>query len=110
MAVTKHRHVWRRRMEDVMHKTITVALSAFVIGGAVTGAVLSQAQPAPAQQIEQTQGAPGVMSPGMHRPEMGHPGMHRPGMMGWRHAHRPFNPRAFALIYRQKDRQLAPAD
>ena len=79
-----------------MRQTILAAAAAFVIGGAVTGAVLSQAQPAPPPQHE-LDGAPPP----------------RPGMMGWRHGmmhNRPFNPRDFALIYRQEDRQLAPAD
>jgi hypothetical protein len=86
-----------------MRQTILVATTAFVIGGIATGAVLSQAQPAPppAQQVD---GAP-------------HPG--HPWMEGWRHhmgpgghgwMHHGDHPRPFALIYRQQDRNLAPAD
>jgi hypothetical protein len=82
-----------------MRHTLLAAAAAFVIGGIATGAVLSQAQPAPTS-IQETDG------PSRH-----------PGMMGWRHrmmregmAHRPFDPRSFALIYRQEDRNLAPAD
>jgi hypothetical protein len=79
-----------------MRQTLLAAAAAFVIGGVATGAVLSQAQPAQAPTA-QTDGAP-------PRPEMGW-GRHmmRGGMM-----HHLL--RTFALIYRQKDRQLAPAD
>lgn len=82
-----------------MRHTLLAAASAFVFGGIATGAVLSHAQPAP-PPAQQTDAAPP-----------------HPPMMGWRHhmmregmEHRPFNPRAFALIYRQQDRDLAPAD
>lgn len=81
-----------------MRQTILAAAAAFVIGGIATGAVLSQAQPAPPQGRE------------MGEP---HAGMPHPGMMEWRHRmmeHRPFGPGTFALIHRQEDRQLAPAD
>ena len=85
-----------------MRHTILAAATAFVIGGIATGAVLSQAQPAsPAGQ----QAPPG---PGMD----GTPAQHGM-MMGWHHGGGPdraFNPRDFALIYRQADRRLAPAD
>ena len=81
-----------------MHRTILAAAVAFITGGIATGAVLSHAQPAspPAQQLDRDHWAGGWE----HRqgPE-GHPWMHRHGGM-----------RAFALIYRQPDRQLAPAD
>jgi hypothetical protein len=78
-----------------MRNTLLAAAAAFVIGGIATGAVLSQAQPAapPAASVD---------GPPQHH-----------GMMGWRHGpghNRPFSPRDFALIYRQPDRQLAPAD
>jgi hypothetical protein len=90
-----------------MRQTLLAAAAAFVIGGIATGAVLSQAQPAPplAQEMD---GSP--MHPGPN-PD-GHP-----GMMGWRHhmmregmRSGPPNLRAFALVYRQEDRNLAPAD
>jgi hypothetical protein len=78
-----------------VRQTLLAAAAAFVIGGIATGAVLSQAQPAP-PPAAQTDGAPP-----------------RPGMMeGWGQRmmhHRPFQ-RPFALIYRQEDRQLSPAD
>jgi hypothetical protein len=79
-----------------MPQTLLAAATAFVVGGIATGAVLSQAQPAsaPAQQVD------GAMPPAGH-------------WMHWRHGawhERPFQPGAFALIHRQADRQLAPAD
>ena len=85
-----------------MRKTILTAATAFVIGGIATGAVLSQAQPAPppAQQME---GA----GPDHHwAGGWGH--HHGPRGEGWRHGER--GDRPFALVYRQKDRQLTPAD
>ena len=78
-----------------MRQTLLAAAAAFMVGGIATGAVLSQAQPAP--------------PPGDHA--MGGPGEH--ARMGWMHGGghgRPFNPRAFALVYRQADRQLGAAD
>jgi hypothetical protein len=83
-----------------MRQTI-LAAAAFVIGGIATGAVLSQAQPAPP-------GPPN--SPPMGMSMEGH-GPH--GMMGAMHrpdADRPFHPRDFALIYPKPDRQLSAAD
>ena len=83
-----------------MRQTLLAAIAAFIAGGIATGAVLSQAQPAP---------PPGEHVPGEHM--MGGPGQ-RP-WMGWGHhgeRERPFDPRAFALIYRQPDRQLGTAD
>jgi len=74
-----------------------------VIGGITTGAVLSQAQPAP-PPAGQADAAP---PPGHHWMEgwRHHPG---PGEHGW--MHHGHHPRPFALIYRQPDRNLAPAD
>jgi hypothetical protein len=85
---------------EFMRKILLTATTAFVIGGIATGAVMSQAQPAPPPGHE-FDGAP-----------------QHPGMMGWRHhhlmrdgmTHRDFDLRALALIYRQDDRQLGPAD
>jgi hypothetical protein len=76
-----------------MRQTLLAAAAAFVIGGIATGSVLSRAQPAspPAQQLD---GAP-------------------PPSHGWMHPRHHFGHRQlrdFALIYRQPDRQLAPAD
>ncbi len=84
-----------------MRQTL-LAVAAFTMGGIVTGAVLSQAQPAAPPP-------PGEHAMGEHA--MGGPG-ERP-RMGWMHGGehgRPFSPRSFALIYRQADRQLGAAD
>ena len=83
-----------------MRQTILAAAAAFVIGGIATGAVLSQAQPAPppAQQMD-------VAPPEGHHWMGHHPGQEA---QGWSHHHGGAGP--FALIYRQPDRQLAPAD
>jgi len=85
-----------------MRQTFLAAAAAFVIGGIATGAVLSHAQeaPLPAQQVDGR--------PPEHHWAGGwghHPG---PDGHGWAHHHGGTQP--FALIYRQKDRQLAPAD
>lgn len=91
-----------------MRNTILAAAAAFVIGGVLTGALVADAQPAPPPQA------------GM----MGHPGPDGQAMdgagEGWRMPpwmHRMHGPRAeqpaprtFALVYRQPDRALAPAD
>jgi hypothetical protein len=88
-----------------MRQTIIAAAAAFVLGGIATGAVLSQAQPAPPQPAPD--GAP--PAPGHHW--MGgwdhHPGPEEHGAMMH---HRGEMMRAFALIYRHQDRALAPAD
>jgi hypothetical protein len=84
--------------EKTMRRTIFAAAAAFVVGGVATGAVLSQAQP-PSPPAQQMGGAP----PPEHH-----------AMGGWGHHHARWmhhgDMRAFALIYRQHDRQLAPAD
>jgi hypothetical protein len=124
------RHVWAGRNSGGyrMRQTVLAAAAAFVIGGIATGAVLSQAQPAPppAQQLDGAaqggaQGAAQGAAPGgamaenhwaggwgHHRGPMGGPGgrpwMHREGMR------RAEGLRKFGLIYRHADRQLAPAD
>ncbi len=83
-----------------MRQTILAAVAAFVIGGAATGAVVSQAQPAPPPPGPEADGGPAAHhwagDGGPHR--FGHWGHHH-GLM-----------RTFALIYRQEDRALAPAD
>jgi len=100
-----------------MRQTILAATAAFVIGGIATGAVLSQAQPAPppAQQLDGAgQGAPMAGNRwaggwGQHRGPMGGP----QGEHNWMHREamrRLHGLRKFALIYRHEDRQLAPAD
>jgi hypothetical protein len=85
-----------------MRQTLLAAAAAFVIGGIATGAVLSQAQPAPppAQQLD---GA----APLGHR-WMDDRGRRGPGQHGWERRREMM--RAFALIYRQPDRQLTPPD
>jgi hypothetical protein len=88
-----------------MRQTIVAAAAAFVIGGIATGAMLSQAQPAPppAQQMD--------AAPPEHHWAGGwgnHRGPRGPQGEAWRR--RGGGPRPFALIYRQHDRQLAPAD
>jgi hypothetical protein len=86
-----------------MRRTIVASLAGLVIGGAATGAALSQAQPSP-PPVQEMGGAP---QPGPER--MGGWG-HRPGQEAHRWMHRHGGMRRFALIYRQRDRQLAPAD
>jgi len=78
-----------------MRQTLLAAATAFVVGGVATGAMLSQAQPAP----------PAIDQPG---PDRAGPMRH---WMGWGHHRHPGQGlRSFGLIYRQPDRQLAPAD
>jgi len=87
-----------------MRKTILTAAAAFVIGGALTGAVLSQAQPAPPAPA-QLDGAPPPAHPWMGWMHRQHPG---PDGAGWqRHGGELRN---FALVFRQEDRKLEPAD
>lgn len=81
-----------------MRKTLLAAAAAFVIGGASVGSFMSYAQPAPPP--------PG---PDMEGPD----GHHHHGPMAWMHhwrEHGPIAPGTFALIYRQPDRNLSPAD
>ncbi len=82
--------------EISVRQTILAAAVAFVVGGLATGAVLSQAQPAPPVPVD------GPAGPLAEAPNPG---------MGWHHPHHGGGGmRAFALIYRQPDRQLAPPD
>jgi hypothetical protein len=88
-----------RTLEVIMRQIVLTAAAAFVAGGIATGAALSMAQPAPPPT-----GGPELMPP-------------RPGMAGWGphgmrdHADgRMGQMRNFALVYRQADRSLAPAD
>ena len=81
-----------------MRKTILAALAVLAIGGAATGIVVAQAQPAPPGT--DAGGPPPQRGMGwMHR---GHDWQQRGGMMQ--------RLRAFALVYPQKDRKLAPPD
>src|SRR5690349_12042524 len=96
-----------------MRQTILAAAVAFVIGGITTGAVLSQAQPTPPASPN---------PPAMGMPMEGHgphgmmgmmEGRGPQGMMGGMHEmgeHGPFHHRNFALLYRQPDLKLSPAD
>lgn len=90
-----------------MRKTILIATTAFVVGGFATGAVLSNAQPAP---------PPAAAADGTPPPAhgwMGGSGHWMNRHMGWHHPPHggPMEfARTFALIYRQQDRALAPAD
>jgi len=82
-----------------MRKTILAATVAALIGGAGAGVLIAQAQPAPPPA----------------GPDGGPGGPPHPGWMAWRHhmheGHgRPIRPGTFALIYRQEDRNLSPAD
>ncbi len=95
-----------------MRQTLLAAAAAFVIGGIATGAVLSQAQPAP-PAVQETPSGPDHLDPD-HQGQ--HPDGH-PGMMGSRHhmmheamRKRQQDLRRLALVYRQQDRNLAPAD
>ncbi len=85
-----------------MRRTILVAAAAFISGGIATGAVLSQAQPTPppTQQLDRVS-ASQDRGPGRWE----HPG---PDGRPWMHHHGGMRP--FALIYRQPDRELSPAD
>jgi hypothetical protein len=86
-----------------MRSALMTAVAAFVAGGLATGAALSFAQQAPA--------------PGGHPPmQMAGPGGPDGG---WMHHHGGFHHanggpahglRAFALVYRQQDRNLTPPD
>jgi hypothetical protein len=83
------------------------AVAAFVAGGLATGAALSFAQQAP---------GPHPGGPMMGGPAMGGPGpdggrwMHHHGFMHRAEGGPVGGMRAFALVYRQQDRNLTPAD
>jgi hypothetical protein len=84
-----------------MRKSILGALAVLAIGGTGAGVLVADAQPAspPATQD---------VAPPPARP-------HWMGWMRWQRTRamregRPVGPGPFALIYRQQDRQLAPAD
>jgi hypothetical protein len=96
----RHLLATQLRERNPVRQTLLAAAAAFVIGGIATGAVLSQAQqtPPPAQQTDDG-------SPGRGRTGWAHRMMHLEMMR-----QRALNQRAFALIYPQEDRQLAPAD
>jgi hypothetical protein len=96
----------RSGLECNMRNTIIAAVAAFVLGGATTGVLLAQAQPAPPPAD-----APGAQPGGFmrHGPGGGRWG----GWGGWmheHHAHRMEMMRKFALVYRADDRKLTPQD
>jgi len=78
-----------------MRRTILAAVAVLAIGGAATGIMIANAQPAP--------------------PPAGMEG--RPHWMGWMHRGHDWQrgegmqrPRTFALVYPQEDRKLTPPD
>lgn len=85
-----------------MRRLIMTAVTAFVVGGATTGAMVAIAQPAPPPAT--VDGAPA--GPGMEMPPR--PWQHGPGRFGMHHGGPGLG--TFALVYRQADRQLTPAD
>jgi hypothetical protein len=81
----------------MMRKTILTALAVLAIGGAATGIVIAEAQPAPPPNAG---GPPPPRAMGwMHR---GHQWQERGGMMQ--------RLRTFALVYPQQDRKLTAPD
>jgi hypothetical protein len=88
-----------------MRQTFLAAAVAFVVGGIATGAVLSSAQP-PAPPAQVTPGGPPPPHPWMGWGHHGGPGMAGHGMHGGPVG----GMRAFALVFRQQDRALSPAD
>jgi hypothetical protein len=75
-----------------MRTSILAVVTAFVIGGGATGAMLAEAQPAPPPA------GPAADAPPPH-----------PWMRGM-HGGRPMMGRPFALVFRHEDRQLTAAD
>ena len=92
-----------------MRHTVLTAVAAFAIGGIATGAVLSRAEPPPPPGPTADGPMADTMTPPGHHWfggwGHGHPG---PDAEGWNH-HRE-TMRTFALVYRQPDRALVPAD
>lgn len=89
-----------------MRKVILAAAAAFVAASLATGAVLAEAQPAlPPLEVppEVPPPAAGWMQ---HMPRWMHQGMRDGAGPGGPAG----GPRVFALVYRQQDRQLSPAD
>ena len=82
-----------------MRNTLLAAAAAFVIGGATVGSLISYAQPAPPA-------GPVAVADGPGRPQTGPMGW----MRHWRGHRRPMEMGTFALVYRQKDLNLAPPD
>jgi hypothetical protein len=90
--------------EVPMRSTMMTAVAAFVAGGLATGAALSFAQQAP-------DAGPHPSGPMMAGPGPDGGGwMHHRGMMHHMHGGPAHGLRAFALVYRQQDRNLTPPD
>ena len=81
-----------------MRKTILTTLAVLAIGGAATGILMANAQPAPPPP---GQDAPAGRPHWMGWMQRGHEGQHGGGMQRLR---------TFALVYRQEDRNLTPPD
>jgi hypothetical protein len=80
-----------------MRNTLLAAAVAFVVGGAAAGSLMTYAQPAPSANPPPTvepAPPPGPAGWGDH----------------WREGHRPAPFSTFALVYRQRDRNLSTAD
>jgi hypothetical protein len=96
--------------EATMRKTILGAAAVLAIGATSAGVLIANAQPAPPPATQDAQPAPPPATQDAAPPA-------RPHWMGWmRGQHlralregRPA-PGTFALVYRQQDRALAPAD
>jgi hypothetical protein len=104
MAATRTRQIVSHRetrtiiRESIVRKTILTTLAVLTIGGAATGILIANAQPAPPP-------------PGQDAPSG------RPHWMGWmqrggeaRRGEAMQRLRTFALVYRQEDRNLTPPD
>ena len=88
-----------------MRKTIVAAVTALSLAGIGTGAVIAHAQPAPPPP------GPGFDAPRGPHPHWGEWRHHMREGREAREGHRPFGgPGTFALIHRQADRKLSPAD
>jgi hypothetical protein len=85
-----------------MRKMIVTAVAAFVLGGATTGVLLAQAQPAPSPMDGERGGMMGR--------DMGTGGDHWGERMHERHGRRMEMMRTFTLIHRADDLKLTPPD
>ena len=105
-----HVRAVRKTREMGMRRTVLAAIAAVSIAAAGGGALLAQAQPAPAP--------PAAHGRSAVRRWTGRPAGPGAGWMRWMHhrwergegRRRPFEPGTFALFHRPDDRQLTPAD
>lgn len=97
--------IWR----FAMRKMIVTAVAAFVLGGATTGVLLAQAQPAPSP-MDGERGGMTARGAGMMDRDMGPGGDHWGERMREHHARRMEMMRTFALIHRADDLKLTPPD